>query len=360
MPLIFHEIGHNADGVAAGASIDVFLEDGLVSKALLRASGKLPPSESPYDRAVKLSLSMKELALQRREEWRHQQRQEALKDSPDVLKSVLDEDKESTWWREDGAVSGYDLFYKPGFQGHREENVFFGYAAHPSSDKDWVAIEVPDTVTLHDASCRDRGVPADWARTAVTIRQFQEAQGRGQLPRGWESKYNEYLIRDRVPAAQIVAYAKVEKELPIELPKLTGEQQLNVQDFISNQLGFATQFKDSRDNVLFSESGGGCQIRVAFNKERIAGREQVVKNFFAQFDSMGQLLEKAQEFAIAREAKESKLPPSQAVGAAAAASPEASQKIGANIQATQQTALELAANAKKAVVKKDGGSCVTM
>ena len=53
MVLIFHEIGHNQAGAEAGASIDAFLKDGLVSKALLRQNGKLPLEENPYEHALR-------------------------------------------------------------------------------------------------------------------------------------------------------------------------------------------------------------------------------------------------------------------------------------------------------------------
>ena len=294
MVLIFHEIGHNPAGYKAGASVEVFLRDGLVSKALLRQAGKLPPEKNPYERAMENALASKEAVLKRREEWR-QQRTEALKDNPQLLKYVLDSDKESNWWKADDGFSGHVVFYKPDHPAHREEHIFFGYSEHPPANQDWVAIEVPETSTLHDASCRDRGVPYEWSRTAVTIKQFREMQERGEMPRGWKSRYNEHLIRDKVSAERIVAYAKVEKELPFE-ERIAAEELEQIQNFVSNKLGFATQFDNHKDNVLVHKDAGKYQIRVSFNKAKVTGREGEVSEFFDQFQSFQQLINEAKIF----------------------------------------------------------------
>ncbi len=270
-------MGHNQAGVKAGASVDVFLKEGLMSKALLRQVGKLPLMENIYERA-----------LRNREEW-IEGRKIALGNNQSLLERVLDSDRESNW------VRGEEIFYRPGHLANREENVFFGYSDHPSSKIDWVAIEVPETATLHDASCRDRGVPDEWSRTAVTIRQFREMKARGETPRGWKSGYNEHLIRDIVPAERIVAYAKVEKELPVEKP-ISAEELEQVQNFVSNKLGFATQFDDPKDNVLVHEDAGKYQIRVSFNKAKVTGREDKVSDFFDQFQSFQELISKAKIF----------------------------------------------------------------
>ena len=97
-----------------------------MSKALLRASKKLPARKNPYERA-----------------------------------------KEIGW------ITGYDVFYKPGHPAHREEHVFFGYSEHPSAHRDWVTIEVSETSTLHDASCRDIGAPDKWIGTAITLESIE-------------------------------------------------------------------------------------------------------------------------------------------------------------------------------------------
>jgi len=272
MPLVFHEIGHNPAGKEAGASIDLFLKEGLLSKALLRERGKLPPQENPYEKKIAQQLEHKSDAMNKRQDW-VEERKKALKDRPEILKSALDGDKESKWWTEEGLVTPHDIFYKPNHPGNREENIFFGYSARPSTNRDWVAIEVSDDATLHDASCRDRGLPDAWLNTSVTIREFQQMESLGQSPRGWESKYNEHLIRDRVSPEKIVAYAKVEKELPIEISKISSEELQKVRTFINRSLGFATQFQSPQDNVLINEEDGKYQIRVSFNKDKIAGKE---------------------------------------------------------------------------------------
>jgi hypothetical protein len=294
MVLIFHEIGHNQAGLKAGACIEVFFKEGLLSKALLMQAGKLPTEKNPYERFVENSLAWKEAALKRREEW-IKKRTEALKDNPQLLKNILDSGEESTWWKDDEGISGHEVFYEPGHPAHREENVFFGYSEHPSADRDWVAIEVPETATLHDASCRDRNVPDEWSSTAVTIKKFIEMQASGKTPPSWQSRYNEHLIRDRVPAERIVAYAKVEKELPFKKP-ITDEELKQVQNFVSNKLGFATQFNDPKDNVLVHKKDGKYQIRVSFNKVKISGREGEASGFFDQFQSFQELINEAKTF----------------------------------------------------------------
>ena len=138
-------------------------------------------------------------------------------------------------------------------------------------------------------------MPDKWLRTAVTIRQFREMQERGEMPHTWESRYNEHLIRDRVPAERIVAYAKVEKELPVE-KHITAEELEQVQNFVSNKLGFATQFDNPKDNILVHEKAGKYQIRVSFNKAKVTGREGEVSDFFNQFQSFQELINEAKIF----------------------------------------------------------------
>ena len=117
------------------------------------------------------------------------------------------------------------------------------------------------------------------------------------------SCYNEHLIRDRVPAERIVAYAKVEKELLVE-KLITAEELEQVQIFVSHKLGFATQFDDPKDNVLVHKESGKYQIRVSFNKAKVTDREGEVSAFFDQFKSMGELVEAAQKFASEQEVEE--------------------------------------------------------
>lgn len=273
MPLVFHEMGHNPAGKVAGASVEVFLKFGLMSKAMLRKIGKLPPVEDQF---------AYEKALQRRENW-IKERKEVLRDEPDLLRAVLASDKESNW---------VDGFNKPGDPAHREENVFFLYSNHPSSNRDWVAIEVPDTTTLHDASCRDYCKHEQWFKTAVTIWEFKEILAMGRTPTGWNSLYNEHLIHDKVPAEKIVAYAKIEKELPFK-NKITLSQLHQIQIFVSKQLNFATQFPDPVDNVLLHEQYDRYQIRISLNKNKVMGRESEISEFFSQFKSIEALIKVA-------------------------------------------------------------------
>lgn len=116
-------------------------------------------------------------------------------------------------------------------------------APHPF-ERDWVAIELSEMANLHDATCRDR-----------------------------------------VPASKIVAYAKFEKEFPVE-KHITAEELEQVENFVSNKLGFATQFDDLKDNVLMCRAADKYQIRVSFNKDKISGRESEISDFFDQFQSV--------------------------------------------------------------------------
>jgi len=275
MVLVFHEMGHNPAGIEAGASVGVFLRDGLKSKQILREEGKISSIENPYYRAIA-----------KREEW-IEERKEALKDNPTVLQSVL-----STGY----PISGHDIFHKTGHPANREENIFFGFSEKPSSNRDWVAVEVPDTSTLHDASCRDRGDPAAWVNTGVTIQEYRRLKGQGQMPHGWQSHYNEHLVKDIVPAHRIISYAKVEKELPVDA-EISAAQLNTIKSFINHNLGDVTQFGTPEDNVLLHETSGMHQIRVSLNKEKVTGKEDEVAVFFAQFNSMKALLKAAQEHA---------------------------------------------------------------
>jgi hypothetical protein len=289
MPLIYHERGHNKAGDQAGSSVELFLNEGIKSKTLLRKEGKLPPEESPYERAGT-----------RRQKW-IEERKTALASNPTFLNSVLASSKESDF------IDGNAIFYKPGHPGHREDNVFFGYHAHPSADRDWVAIEVPDSADLHDASCRDEQDPQRWINSSVPINEFIKMQKQNLLPQRWNGRYNEHLIYGKVEPDKIVAYAKVEKELPIESGVKFSQNQLDqVKKFVNYNLNFATQFDSSEDNILLNLDKDKYQIRVSFNKTKVTGNEKKVKEFFEKFNSMNQLVEEASKFSTTEAVKKLK------------------------------------------------------
>jgi len=237
--LLFHEMGHDQDGEKAGASIELFLKEGLKCKALLRQEGKLAPVELPH--------------------------------------------------------SG---FYLPGFKGHREENVFFGYKEHPSCNANWVAIEVSEDADLHDAYFRDRCLPDKWDSTSVKIAEYRELRAKNLLPPEWWTPYNEHLIPHSVSPDKVIAYAKIEAELPFKAVRITDEQLLYVKTFVHDCLKFATHFQDAADNVLLYEyeQRGKYQIRISLNKAKVAGREHDVSAFFHQFEFMDELVAAALEF----------------------------------------------------------------
>ena len=278
MALVYHKIEHQ-DGFEAGASVDVFLKKGLKSKRLLQEEGKLLFSPTPWERMLA----------------NHRKTENALRFDPARLKMV----KESNALEKNG--NNFNTFYKPNYPGNRLENVFFSYSDGPPSshNRDWVAIDVPETSKLHDAGFRDKIDPQKWMNTRVTIEAYSEMLKRGEEkpPAGWTEKYppyNELLIRDEVKADKIVAYAKVEKELPIE-KDITPEELKNVQNFISKKLGFATQFKNPEDNALIhkNDKTQKYEIRVSFNKNKINGKEGQVSDFFNKFQSFQQLIDQS-------------------------------------------------------------------
>lgn len=246
-----------------------------------------------------------EHALQHWQLWADERRQ-ALKDDPAQLERVL----------AGNPVSYYlpDEFEKPGFEGNRTENVFFSFAEHPPQEKDWVAIDVPEHTMLHDAACRDsfsdyteKGRTRDeygkkaidpksirsyrWQATALPIRQFRQMTDAGLFPH-WRARMNETLIRDHVPAERIIAYAKVEKELPLAHPLSDGDKR-QLQDFIGRSLSFCTHFPDQADNVLMQREGDMLRIRVSVNRAKMAGREGQMKSFFDRFSSLQELQDAA-------------------------------------------------------------------
>ena len=115
------------------------------------------------------------------------------------------------------------------------------------------------------------------------------------MPNGWYGTYNEHLIRDSVPSERIIAYAKLEKELPLESTKATPDQLKQVQVYLSDKLSFATQFENPADNILIYEKDGKYQIRISFNKDKVTGRESDVSSIFHPIQSMNELIEKSQE-----------------------------------------------------------------
>jgi hypothetical protein len=278
MVLVYHKIEH-PDGFEAGASVDVFLEKGLKSKLLLQKEGKLPSEPNPWERMLA----------------RHKELENKHLNNPVLLKYF------QTQHQEELQKNSYEAFYKPNYPGNRLENVFFSYSDGPPSshNRDWVAIDVPETSKLHDAGFRDEIDPQKWMNTRVTIEAYSEMLKRGEEkpPSGWTENYppyNELLIRDEVKADKIVAYAKVEKELPIE-KDITPEELKNVQKFISEKLGFATQFKNPEDNALIhkNDKTQKYEIRVSFNKNKINGKEGQVSDFFNKFQSFQQLIDQS-------------------------------------------------------------------
>lgn len=83
--LLFHKLGH-VSGKEAGASVEVLLKEGVLSKHLLRQKGKLPHQENPY---LKLE--------DKRREW-IEERKQTLKDQPKLLQAVLDDGTQEKYW----------------------------------------------------------------------------------------------------------------------------------------------------------------------------------------------------------------------------------------------------------------------
>jgi len=274
MTLVYHKIQH-ADGLEAGASVDCFLDEGLKSKALLRKEGKLEKKETIYERA-----------LTNRARW-IEERKVALADNPQLLQAVLSSDTENTW------IRGAERFFKPKFKGNREENVFFGYHKAPPDDDDWVAIDASDDETIHNASFRDEENPEKWERTSVKLGDFVTLTDKPSL---WRDHYNEILRYDQVSPDEIVAYAKIEKTLPID-EKLAANDIKNIKALLGEKLKPYVQFEKAEDNILLHQHNSKLDIRVAFNKQKASSNEaqQRIRAVFSGINSIEPLIEKKEE-----------------------------------------------------------------
>ena len=258
MTLLFHQ---------TTSSVDPLLKEGLKSHNILAQEGKVEKGPDHY-----------ECAVSSYEKW--------LEDNPDLFFIPL------TNWLENNGSARFD---DPSHPGNRFNNVYFQFLNTPPADSDWVAIDVPDSTLLHDATCRDRSDPELWMYSACSIKHFKESISKSEMPYRWHGIYNEHLIRDSVPSERIIAYAKLEKELPLESTKATPDQLKQVQVYLSDKLSFATQFENPADNILIYEKDGKYQIRISFNKDKVTGRESDVSSIFHPIQSMNELIEKSQE-----------------------------------------------------------------
>lgn len=271
MPLVYHKFHQSSVHLTTGASVELILEEGLLSQKQLREIGKLPPSENVYEIAVRNYEVMKT------------EYETKYSDNPALLDSIID-----SLYK--GLFNGHTSFYEPGVKANCEENIFFGHHQHPTSDSDWVAIEVPESTLLHCCTHRDLDEFYRWSATAITIKDFDQLLEKNLTPPGWENtKYNEYLVPRELPPERIVAYAKVEKEFRHIDFEITPAEIEYIQSFINEKFKFATQFSDFHDNVLISIQGDNFIIRISFNKDKISGYESEVSEFFDQFGSLQQL-----------------------------------------------------------------------
>jgi len=260
-------------------SAEPLLQEGLKSYNILAQEGKREVIQNCY-----------EIAVSRHREW-VEERKVALKDDPALLSQILSEyNLEATLKNNPRA-----RFDDPKHPGNRFDNVYFQFFKTPLSDSDWVAIDVPDTTLLHDATCRDIVNPELWIYSACSIKDFEQYKSQGLKPPRWHGIYNEHLIKDRVSSERIIAYAKLEKELPVEPTKATPDQLNQVQVYLSDKLSFATQFENPADNILISEKNGKYQIRISFNKNKVEGKESDVSSILQPIQSMSELIKKSQE-----------------------------------------------------------------
>jgi hypothetical protein len=271
MTLLFHN---------TESSINTLLEEGIKSANILAKEGKIEPKQDSY-----------QIVTENHKKW-VAERKLALKENPVLLEKTLTENSLQHWL----AKNAHARFYNPEHPGNRFNNVYFQYLEKPPSYINWVAIDVPDSTLLHDALCRDRQEPELWTQTACSIKDFQEFKSQGSVPYQWFGFYNEYLIRDSVPSERIIAYAKLEKELPFESNKATPNQLEQVQVYLNNKLSFATQFENPADNILISEKDSKYQIRISFNKDKVAEKENDVLSILQPIQSMSELIEKSREY----------------------------------------------------------------
>lgn len=259
--------------------VNTILEEGLKSANILAKEGKVEKKPNNY-----------EIAVSSYEKWVEETKVQ-LKDNPDLLNRALISNTLTNWLKYNGSAR----FDAPTHPGNRFDNVYFQFFNTPPANSDWVAIDVPDSTLLHDATCRDRSDPELWRQSACSIKDFKESISKSEMPYRWHGIYNEHLIRDSVPSERIIAYAKLEKELPLESTKATPDQLKQVQVYLSDKLSFATQFENPADNILISEKNGKYQIRISFNKDKVTGRESDVSSILQPLQSMNELIEKSQE-----------------------------------------------------------------
>lgn len=260
-------------------SAEPLLQEGLKSYNILAQEGKKEVMPNCY-----------EIAVLNHEKW-VEERKVALKDNPILLQQILDYNSLQVELKNNPRAR----FDDPKHPGNRFDNVYFQFFKTPPSDSDWVAIDVPDTTLLHDATCRDIVNPELWKYSACSIKDFEQYKSQGLKPPSWHGFYNEHLIKDRVPSERIVAYTKLEKELPVEPTKASPDQLSQVQVYLSDKLSFATQFENPADNILISEKNGKYQIRISFNKNKVEGKESIVSSILQPIQSMSELIKKSQE-----------------------------------------------------------------
>lgn len=242
---LYHEMGHSIDKLKANIGVDVYLKEGIYSRAEYRRMKRLGPS------------------------W-EDERKEALRDEPALLDIILTQYNPERGWEGSGLET----------EGRREALVFFGWHKTPSQDRDWVVIDCdPDKTLLHDASCRDRNDPTSWRCDAVSVNQYIEYHKKGVQPPRWHSYYNEAVFVGHVAPDKILGYAKLEKTL--SLP--TTSDQIDLDDLklsLETPLRPYSLFGKSRENVYchVNDKTGLLEIRVAFNKTKALLHQNEIKH----------------------------------------------------------------------------------
>lgn len=272
MPIVYHLLRNSK---IPEASVEKILKNGIKSKQQLMDDGDIPFEENVY-----------KVVARSRDKWLNEMYQCHKNDKETFFKII------EPVARNNAFVSEYVAFEEPLPKSPygRQDNVFFTYSKNPPSNYDWGAIEVPNKAQLRNSYYyKGHCDIVKYADSAMTLEDFANTQ-QSSYPFRWGSYDPECSVPYRVPADKIVAYAKVEKELPIGKKPLEYQDLTKIKKVLNAKLNFATQFSTPEDNVLIDESNGKYQIRISFNKNSAQNKQQEITKVFQSFDSIDELL----------------------------------------------------------------------
>lgn len=135
-------------------------------------------------------------------------------------------------------------------------------------------------------------------RRSMTIAKYREEIAAGKQPFAGMS---ECLHYERVPPEDIIGFAKLEKFFS-ETNQLSEQDEKSIRNFINKEFNDVVFFADNKNVGLYFYYGDskknpnrGYEVRIIYDKEKIKGKEGRVSSFFAQFESINDLLLAAQK-----------------------------------------------------------------